>query len=88
MKPWYAVQRASVAFVFYSLAQGPVTPLMLSVRGIEPAPHGLSARHCNHSATGASSSASRLRAKTAVPKTAVTSVSQSQSLIKPKPDLP
>ena len=27
---------------------------MLPVRGIEPAPHGLSARHCNHSATGAS----------------------------------
>ena len=35
---------ASVAFAFNSLAQGPVTPPMLPVRGIEPAPHGLSAR--------------------------------------------
>ncbi len=36
---------ASVAFAFNSLAQGPVTLRMLPVRGIEPAPLGLSARH-------------------------------------------
>jgi hypothetical protein len=45
---------ASVAFALNSIAQGPVTPPLLSVQGIEPAPHGLPARHCNHSATGAS----------------------------------
>ncbi len=36
---------ASVAFAFNSLAQWPVTPPMLPVRGIEPEPQGLSDRH-------------------------------------------